>query len=141
MTRLLRHYHYITTIITFLLEGGVWVRESSQCIIKRHLFLRHCIPLVQIEVARPSCIALVGVAPPDYFLSCCFLCKVCSLVSDALFDTLTRIFRFLLLRNTCWQDLHTFQPWWYTSLTLWANLARRHDSQNSRNFGPTSTTW
>ena len=68
VTRLLRHYHYITTIITFPLEGGVWVRESSQCIIKRHLFLRHCIPLVQIAVkldARPSRIALVGVAPPD----------------------------------------------------------------------------
>ena len=96
VTHLLRHYHYITTIITFPLEGGVWVRESSQCIIKRHLFLRHCIPLVQIEVARPSRIALVGVAPPDYFLSCCFLCKVCSLVSDTLFDTLTRIFRFSL---------------------------------------------
>ena len=83
VTRLIRHYHYITTIITFPLEGGVWVRESSQCIIKRHLFL----PLVQIEVkldARPSRIALVGVAPPDFFLSCCFLGKVCSLVSDAL---------------------------------------------------------
>ena len=83
---------HITTIITFPLEGGVWVRESSQCIIKRHLFL----PLVQIKVkldARPSRIALVGVAPPDYFLSCCFLC---TLVSDTPFDTLTQIFHFSL---------------------------------------------
>ena len=75
-------------------------------------------------------------------LSCCFLCKVCSLVSDArlvAFDTYAfrslsdklQYSAFLLLRNTCWQDLHTFS----------LNLASRHDSQNSRNFRPSSLQW
>ena len=29
-----------------------------------------------------------------------------------------------LARNTCWQDLHTFR---YNSITLWTDLAWRHD--------------
>ena len=56
VTRLLRHYHYV---ITFPRERGL----GSQCIIKRHLFLRHCIPLAVKLDARPSRIALVRVAP------------------------------------------------------------------------------
>ena len=62
------------------------------------------------------------------------LCKVCSLVSDALLVALDTLMRFvawsdklysafLSLWNTCWQHLHSFSfSGIYTRLTLWANM-------------------
>ena len=77
------------------------------------------------------------------FLSCSFLCKVCSLVSDALLgpSTLTRVSG--LVKQAMFRKIYTFfQLEWYgiyTSLTLRANLARRHDSQRKLNFRTSSS--